>query len=258
MAPQHETTTEGTNPVSSPTGVKRERSDDKEETRRVLQRTDDDEFSSWTASNDITKHVKNIACSNEKEEIIESMDELKASFRGENQLLERQQLFVRVGGTVTIVAAMEKYPGCRRLQQEGIAVLINISRLNKELQSIVADVGGIHAIVMAMKRFPTAQEIQRLSIIALHHSSFHIQNKLITILEAYGFDDAVGAMNKFPACMDILKFGCQLLFNLSGSEILKKQMRDAKVATTLSAVIDDDEIEEDMQKKAVKAMKALL
>lgn len=77
-------------------------------------------------------------------------------------------------------------------------------------------------------------------------------------LELGGLPLIIKALTRFHDNTEAVCHGCITIWNLAKVDALKKPMRQAKVVTALAAAIDGHMRNDDIQKWASEAMKALI
>jgi hypothetical protein len=262
--------TDGPRPVSPPVRVKREGSEDgQEETRRVAQRTEENQTANGTLAGpapvidavaSINGYVKTISKSDNENVIKDTMIKLADSLSEEDQRPEKKRAFLSVGGPITIVTKLDKYTNNEYIESNGIRVLINATwkDVNNQLRSAIADVDGIEAIVEAMTIHSASSEIQRRGLSALRNISILKENAEKLVLEIEIIPMIIQTMTIFSDDVEVTTKACGLLKKLSSYEKLHKPMVDAKVVSALARAIEEHENNEDIQHRARKAIKQLL
>ena len=262
--------TDGPRPVSPPVRVKREGSEDgQEETRRVAQRTEENQTANGTLAGpapvidavaSINGYVKTISKSDNENVIKDTMIKLADSLSEEEQRPEKKRAFLCVGGPITIVTKLDKYTNNEYIESNGIRVLINATwkDVNNQLRSAIADVDGIEAIVEAMTIYSASSEIQRRGLSALRNISILKENAEKLVLEIEIIPMIIQTMTIFSDDVEVTTKACGLLKKLSSYEKLHKPMVDAKVVSALARAIEEHENNEDIQRRARKAIKQLL
>jgi hypothetical protein len=262
--------TDGPRPVSPFVRVKREASEDgQEETRRVAQRTEENQTANGTLAGpapvidavaSINGYVKTISKSDNENVIKDTMIKLADSLSGEEQRPEKKRAFLSVGGPITIVTKLDKYTNNEYIESNGIRVLINATwkDVNNQLRSAIADVDGIEAIVEAMTIHSASSEIQRRGLSALRNISILKENAEKLVLEIEIIPMIIQTMTIFSDDVEVTTKACGLLKKLSSYEKLHKPMVDAKVVSALARAIEEHENNEDIQHRARKAIKQLL
>ena len=81
------------------------------------------------AESPIKEYVKTISSSDDENVIKDTMNKLASCLFGEEKRTEKQQAFLRVGGPLAVVTAMQKHKDNNRIQSNGIYVLINATCL---------------------------------------------------------------------------------------------------------------------------------
>lgn len=254
---------DGSRTVSPPVGVKRERSEDEDqETRRVSQRTE----SNNNANNDediktaTFNCVNTINTSTDTAIIIENMNNIfPHGILRDNIISERQKIFIRVGGPLSVVTAMNRFPSNPNVQGSGIFTLWRAMSSCDEAISVVFDVDGAQAILSAMRRFHATKRVQLYGLAAfcrLCANNAPFGNQLVQTLDALPL--VTKAVKKFADDAKVCKMGCILFWLLTKVETLKQPMIQAKVASVLSAAIEGHLDNSDIQTFARRAMKALL
>jgi len=260
----------GSRPVSPPVRVKREGSEDgQEETRRVAQRTEENQTANGTLAGpapvidavaSIKEYVKTVSKSEDENVIKDNMEKLGDALFEEEQRAEKKRAFLCVGGPITIVTKLNKYKNNEYIESNGICVLVNATwkDMNNQLRSVIADVDGIEAIVEAMTIHSASSVIQRRGLMALRNISILEENAEKLVLEIGIIPMIIQVMTMFSDNVEVTTIACDLLKKLGSYEKLHKSMVDANVLSALARAIEQHENNEEVQRRARRAMKQLL
>lgn len=137
--------------------IKRERSDEEEETTRcVSPRTDDTDVFSMNEL--VLKYLQ----SNDQVVLYTTLeaiaDLLYDGEKVENRTEIREEFF-QLGGHASVVPVMKNHLECSRVQVQGISILMNGACMHKSLKEAIGRVGGIQAVLAAMRGHPNNEDI---------------------------------------------------------------------------------------------------
>ena len=118
------------------------------------------------------------------------------------------------GAIAIIVAAMRAHLDSLSVQEHACAALINLSRGNRENDSLIFKAEGIPAIVAAMRAHPNSLVIQELACQALNCGFANIFH----IARARGVSAIVAAMRAHPNSCVIQEQACKALRDLTDNE----------------------------------------
>ena len=184
---------------SEPTNqaAKRDRSsDDDDGTRRVAQRTDNND-----AAVSIKKLLFKKLQSEDKNVVFNALKSLVDAIKDDDEVkrAENQAEFVKFGGHSLVVVAMKKYTDSRNVLCGCVRVLARATYKNDQVKGHVADVDGIEAIVDAMKKYPEDAGIMDAGFSALMNLSGVEDNANLMVNELCITPFIVGRMKHFLA-----------------------------------------------------------
>jgi len=154
--------------VSPPTRVKRERVDNDEPMRRVSRRMEEanDEESKRTMKQIVLDDLR-IDDEEATYEALEQLCDIMYCEEEEEKIRETQREFFLLGGHQAVVRVMKENMDSKKIQHNGIAVLVNATYENKKLRTAISYICGIEAVLAAMEWFDWDEDIQKQGLQAL-------------------------------------------------------------------------------------------
>jgi hypothetical protein len=246
--------------------VKRERSDDEEETRRVAQRTNEvEEDSDETAGGGLEAAtmdeflLKGLLSNNEDAlfETLKKIDKLLYDQDEEKAQNEAENDFFHLGGHTLVAKVMNTHLECLEIQRLGVRVLANACCDKACVQKFITRAGGMQAILAAIRRHKNDANLILNAIIALHNLTMLEENAVLFVTKTNGVSLVLDCIKSFSDKGGIVSEACDLLESLCEYEQLRNKLDKAKVGTSLMAAYDNNEDNEEIRKLAKGAITLL-
>lgn len=197
--------------ASQQQGIKREQSDDGEEsTRRVSQRTDENQEDAVTRS--MKQLVLEDLQSDDVKVIEKVLEQLRKAMRSGNEGIQE---FFFLGGQSSVIAVMRKHQNCHAILMECFNVVTDATCMSEDLQNAFRKVGGIEAVLAAMEKFPNDRNIQFSGLLSLANLCCHNEaNAKTLVTDLNGVSAILKSMHIFSNDEDVASAGCLALRNL--------------------------------------------
>jgi hypothetical protein len=244
--------------------VKRERSDDEEETRRVAQRTneveEDSDEAAAGANSEMDELLLKGLLSNDEDALFETLkkiDKLLYDKDEEKAQNEAENDFFHLGGHTLVAKVMNTHLECLEIQRLGVRVLANACCDKACVQKFITRAGGMEAILAAMRRHKNDANLILNAIIALHNLTMLEENAVLFVTKTNGVSLVLDCIKTFSDKGGIVSEACDLLESLCEYEQLRNKLDKAKVGTSLMAAYDNNEDNEEIRKLAKGAITLL-
>lgn len=166
-----------------------------------------------------------------------AMVNLEEMLKEQEGRLEKQEVFLRLGGPLAVVTTMLKLPHNKAVQEWGLVTLVDAADGNSSIQGVAIDVGAIRAILQAMANHPSSRSVQEGGLTALYKLCSSKPHAQSLATKFGGVPLIISAMETFSDDEELVLMGSQLLDRLS--EVVRSQqlMIDAKVLSALSTIV---------------------